>query len=190
MKVAICVPTMGTVKTRFMECFNRLETNGEAGWSFTINSVIHHARNDLAKQAKKLGAEYILWLDSDMTFAPDTLQKLLSDQKDFVSGIAFTKHLPPRPTIIKKMHEDKGDIYFNYPQNAVFEIEGCGFGCLLMKTSLYHEGDFDLINGMGEDYSFCMRMKERGIKMYCDSRVKCGHIGDFEYDEELYLLTR
>jgi hypothetical protein len=38
--------------------------------------------------------------------------------------------------------------------------------------------------GFGEDISFCLRVKELGKKMYCDSSVKMGHVGQFVYDED------
>ena len=44
--------------------------------------------------------------------------------------------------------------------------------------------------GLGEDYSFCWRVAQIGKKMWCDSRVKLGHVGQHIYTEEDYLKQR
>ena len=43
---------------------------------------------------------------------------------------------------------------------------------------------------MSEDLSFCYRARNIGTKIYCDSRIKFGHIGNYEYTEEDYLKGR
>ena len=41
--------------------------------------------------------------------------------------------------------------------------------------------------GMGEDTTFCFRAGQAGFKMYCDSRIKIGHIGEKIFDEQNYF---
>ena len=43
---------------------------------------------------------------------------------------------------------------------------------------------FAPLEGMGEDVSFCWRVIQIGAKMHLDARVKCGHVGQFEYNED------
>ena len=40
------------------------------------------------------------------------------------------------------------------------------------------------VGGFGEDLSFCLRAREAGLKLYCDSRVRCGHVGNVIFNEE------
>ena len=192
MKTVIAIPTMGSIKIDTFSSFVQLISE-DTSWTVTRNSVVYMAREELAQKAKNAGAEYIFWIDSDMKFPPDTLMKLMEDAEkgmDFVSGICFTKTTPPNPTILKRFEGETGIIYHDYPKDQVFEVAASGFGCCLMKTSLYEKGVFYPLPNWGEDYSFCIRMKEKGIKMYCDSRVKVGHVGDFDYNEELYQIAR
>ena len=82
--------------------------------------------------------------------------------------------------------------YYDYPKDDVFEVEACGFGGVMMNVSLLEEVEknyglpFSPIMGFGEDMSFCLRVKDLGKKMYCDSRIKMGHIGYMSYTEEYY----
>ena len=38
--------------------------------------------------------------------------------------------------------------------------------------------------GFGEDLSFCMRARDAGVQIYCDSSIKLGHVGYKTYTEE------
>ncbi len=44
--------------------------------------------------------------------------------------------------------------------------------------------------GFGEDIRFCWRVKQLGVPMYCDSRIKVGHVGLCTITEEIYQNTR
>jgi hypothetical protein len=40
--------------------------------------------------------------------------------------------------------------------------------------------------GMGEDTTFCFRATQDGEKIWCDSRIKAGHIGNYVFEEKDY----
>ena len=161
----------------------------------------------LEKTSEEKKIDYILWLDSDMVFEPDLLIRLLTDavenDLDFVTGLCFSRVLPTKPTICKTVlwGQDKegntqggAEIYMDYPKDQLFEIEGAGLACALVKLSVIDEigmkckmSPFQPLPQLSEDYSFCFRMKQLGHKMWCDSRVKVGHVGDFVFDEKLFL---
>ena len=44
--------------------------------------------------------------------------------------------------------------------------------------------------GYGEDLSFCLRVRDSGTQIWCDSSVKCGHVGMAVYDENAYRALR
>ena len=122
----------------------------------------------------------------------------LDEGRDFVSGLYFTRKPPYKPVIFKKAGYEQinngvkpiAEAYYEYPKDSVFEVEAAGFGGVMMNTSLLAEVEknfglpFSPIMGFGEDISFCLRVKELGKKMYCDSSVKMGHVGQFVYDED------
>ena len=63
---------------------------------------------------------------------------------------------------------------------------------LLMETELLRKVrerfklPFSPVLGFGEDLSFCMRVSELGETIYCDSRIRLGHVGVSLFDEALY----
>ena len=72
----------------------------------------------------------------------------------------------------------------------LFEIAGSGFGAVMMTTDLIRRcggQPFFPVAGFGEDFSFCLRAREAGAKLYCDGRIKLDHIGVSAYNEALFL---
>lgn len=204
-KTLIAIPAMDTVKTEFMTCLMALKQAGEMSLTVAQNSLVYKARADLTLKAVKGNYDYILWLDSDMSFAPDLAQKLLADAEqglDFVTGICFKRTIPTTPTILKTCEwsckpngekEGKVEYFEDYPADSLFEVAGAGMAACLTKVDMLKHAakhfvgsPFEPLPGLGEDYSLCWRLRQIGYKLYCDSRVKVGHIGSFIYDEDIY----
>ena len=200
MKTLIAVPCMDQVAAPFAQNLAAMEKKGEVFVSFLIGSLIYESRNTLAKQAIATKADYIMWLDSDMTFAPDTMTRLqqhMEEGKDIVTGLYFRRRPPFTPVLFKtleRIDEDSArhENFDDYPSDSLFEIGGCGFGCVMTRVSIledvmlnYHKC-FDPVCSIGEDLAFCLRARELGYKIYCDSTIKCGHVGQLVVDESVY----
>ena len=84
MKLAICVPCRDQVMAGFcfdlakMVGYHSRNTDDEIQIYQMPGTLIFHQREKLAKTALDAGAEAILWIDSDMRFPSDTLERLLS----------------------------------------------------------------------------------------------------------------
>ena len=198
MKTLIAVPAMEQMHTWTAQCLANLRHVGECKTSFIVRMQVDAARNTLAKQALEEGCERILWIDSDMTFEPDLMERLGADIDagwDVVSGLYFKRTFPAEPVIYKGIccsseeGETRADTYWDYPQDSVFKIAGCGFGGVLMRTDVLldlEEPPFQPFLHLSEALSFCVRMLENKRKIACDSRVKLGHMGTIVFSEKLY----
>lgn len=191
MKTLIAIPCMDQVAAGFAQSLAVLNRVGDCSVSFIVGSLIYDSRNKLAKQAIEVGADYVLWLDSDMIFQPDTLEKLMEDDVDIVSGLYFRRVAPFTPVLFKELTETSWKGYDDYPP-SLFEVQGVGFGCVLMKTEVLldiatkYGNWFTPVNGYGEDLSFCLRAKTMGYKMFCDPEVKLGHVGHSVVTENFF----
>ena len=201
MKIMICIPSMDSVPVQFCQSLVCLEKIGNCQISFITNSLIYDARNRLTKQAVLFGADYLFWLDSDMVFDPQILKRLIEADKDIISGLYFKRCPPYTPVIYKTLREreDKSTIletYEDYPENSIFEVEGAGFGCMLIKGEVMadiaaQQGDwFTPREHMGEDLAFCYRARLSGYHIFCDSAVKLGHVGSLIYTEDFFKARR
>ena len=201
-KTLIAVPCMDMVHADFFESFVNLIKPEGTSWTMVRDTLINEARNIIAANAIKAEFDRVMWFDSDMKFEPDTLLKLAQDMDennlDFVSGLYFTRRPKIKPCAFKSLwwgNKENGELdagseyFFDYP-DGITEIAGSGFGCVLTSVDLMKRvGDafgapFAPLEGMGEDVSFCWRVIQIGAKMHLDARVKCGHVGQFEYNED------
>lgn len=200
MNIMIAVPCMDMMHTDFVISLTGLAHDGNASFIYSRSSLVYDSRNRLANMAIDGGFDRVLWLDSDMRFDRDILQRLSADLDrglDMVCGLYVTRRLPVQTAIFSEIgYQTEGDKarpvaknYVGYPKDQLFEIAACGFGGVLMNTSLLKDVrdryglPFSPVLGFGEDISFCLRVKELGKKMFCDSSVKLGHIGTHEYTE-------
>ena len=202
MKVLIAVPCMDSVPAQFAQSLAVLTKVENCAIAFQVGSLIYTSRNNLASMAVQKEVDYVLWLDSDMIFPPDVLVKLLEDREkgDIITGIYYRRVQPFKPVLFKKLQiiDDGCDWagYDDYPSEDLFEVEGCGFGCVLTPTSvlvdvLQKYGDmFSPINGAGEDLSFCWRARQLGYKIMCDPNIQCGHVGHYIVDKEFFETYR
>lgn len=203
MRTLVCIPCMDLVDTDFMRSLLQMRPVGEMNFAITKSSLIYDARNILAAQAITGGYDRTLWLDSDMVFERDLMErlsKLLDDGADLASGIYFSRGAKTRPVLydgcgifeVDGKKQNIASIYYDYPENSVFDIEACGFGGVMVKTKLLNDVRerfglmFSPIGGFGEDLSFCMRAKVVGAKMVCDSTIKMGHMASKIVTEETY----
>ena len=198
MRTYIAIPCMDQVAAPFAHALASLEKEGECVVSMNISSLIYDARNQLTAQAIKAKADYILWLDSDMTFPPDTLSRMLKHMEagyDFVSGLYFKRRAPFAPVLYSKLDENDHEDMNDYPEDSFFEIAGAGFGCCMTRVSMMEDvvlnckDWFSPINHYGEDLSFALRAKSLGYKIYCDSTIKCGHVGQVIVTEDVYKVN-
>lgn len=203
MKTLIAMPCMDMVHTAFMESLLKLQPAGDVDFGITCSSLIYDARNMLTKKAIDTGCDRILWLDSDMVFHPTLLKKLSSDLdegREFVTALCFSRKNPVGPTIYKEMGYTQNGReltpfakkYKDYPKNEIFEVSGCGLAAAMMTVHLVkqiyaeHGAPFSPQPGFGEDLSFCIKCEQSGIPVYCDSRIKVGHVGQTIVTEETF----
>lgn len=208
MRMMIAVPCMDTVPTKFLSCMLDLRAICPTRYINTTNTLVYDARNDLAYNAMQGGYDRIMWIDSDMKFQPDLIERLsarIDEGADLACGLYFTRHIPTEPVIYKTLIADKttdgvdyirAEKYHDYPRDAVFDIAACGFGAVMTTVDLVRRvyDKFGLpffpFPSIGEDLAFCWRAGQVGAKMVCDSSVKLGHVGYTEFNESLYDTLR
>ena len=204
-KYLIAIPCMDMIATPTVASLVAMKRVDASRYSFLANSLVYDARNMLMEEALETGADRVLFIDSDMCFKPDLMERLASDMDehniDFVTGLYFKRRFPTVPAIYKEVSivEDKGktELYEDYPRDSIFEIEGCGFGSVMVSANLleslsvaYGKPFLPYPGMLGEDLSFCYRVKKLGAKMYCDSSITVGHVGQFIYSEQEYIAQR
>ena len=189
MDILVGCPCANTLNVTTASCIQNL-------WLPTMyvqGSLVYDARNDLVKEAIERKAKYLLFIDSDMSFESEALQKLLDLNVDIATGLYVERSGEHHnPTVYKHIDirtKEHGAIkeHFDLIDRDTFEVEGCGMGFCLIKTDVFKTiiatyGDcFQPICGLGEDLSFCWKARQCGFKIMCDSTFTLGHIGEYIY---------
>ena len=165
-----------TVKAGYRMSYN--DTEGASICSNRITGV---------EEAQKAGSHWLLFIDDDMTFHPNSLLQLLEHDVDIVGGLCVKKRPPHGPTIYEPNKEKGGfNHVLHFELNELLECEGTGTGFLLIKMSVFDKLDtpyFAFVpqpnrdRPMGEDLYFCTKAREAGFKVHVDTGCIIGHLG-------------
>jgi len=197
MKVLIGIPSTGAIPIKTVQSLMSLKRPEKSAFFFEAFSLVYFARNDICDVALRENWDYVLFVDSDMVFPPDALDRLMALNADVATAVYYARTGKHTPQIYSKIYPRTDEAKqicerFTEVPNGVFEVEGCGMGLCLIKREVIAEvtkewyAPFEPLPGLGEDFSFCYKARERGFKILADSTIEVGHIGEKIYTKEDY----
>lgn len=158
--------------------------------------TIGENRNYCVVQAQKNASDYLLFIDDDMTFPADTLNRLLAHGKDVVGVNSYSRCLPLSSTVGlmdakgEYMHPDKHTAWEMQIPSELFKCYFVGAGVLLIDMKVFDRISKPYFtfttdkNGQiihGEDGYFCKQVQKAGMDVWCDGTIDVGHIGEYSY---------
>lgn len=186
LKLMLAVPTAEVArKAAFYDYFNQLQKPEGTILTFAHGQSPAKSRNLMIEAALEQNCTHILFIDDDTAFKPDMAMRLLSHDKDIVTGLYYMRNFPHRPVIFGEALED-GKCLYRYlrPEDTgLIEIVAAGLGCCLIKTEVFRKMEKPWVR-LGElesdqwcdDIGFFKRVREAGFKMYCDVDCMVGHM--------------
>ena len=156
-------------------------------------------------------AEWLMWIDADMSFDHDAVDRLLAVadpvERPIVGGLCFGMSQGKLfPTIYMLAKDDEGHTRTvrvgNYPPDTVVQVAGTGAAFLLIHRSALEQiraREFNKtfpffqeseMHGqpVGEDITFSLRALTCEIPMHVDTGTKIGHHKSQLLDEQLFLF--
>jgi FkbM family methyltransferase len=189
-RVLIAIPTAKNIEAETFKSIYNLEipTNTVVQFEYFYGYNVDQVRNLIADWTVK-GFDYVFCVDSDITFPPDTLAKLLNQARynsiDIISGVYRTK---TKQFGVELYDENYQQLDFGIIQGrGTVPIGACGFGCVLVSSEIlervgYPQFDYHRAlnhnDTLSEDVDFCMKAWAKGAAVFCDTTVLCGHIGN------------
>lgn len=150
----------------------------------------HIARECLADKALEMGADYLFMIDDDMICPTSMFEQLFAHDVDIIAPLAFMRKHPHSP-VIYTVRDGYDPIsqssYFtnlavkSYPKDQLVECDAVGFGAVLIKMDVFKKLPkpwFATWSRIGEDIGFCHAAKRYGFRVFMDTSVKLGHLGD------------
>lgn len=176
-----------------------------------VSTIVKTGNADIADCRALIVAEFLanpafthlMMIDSDVTWAPGAIPRLLSHDVDFVCGL-YPKRSDPITFDFRSEHGRGADIAITLDDKGLMEVWGVPAGFMVMKRSMlermrdsYSELAFDVdskispcgkawdlfdayrVGGtkLGEDYGFCQRWRDIGGKVMIDPAITMGHLG-------------
>jgi hypothetical protein len=162
--------------------------------------------------------DWFFWIDTDMGFAPDTVERLLAiadpETRPIIGGLCFSNseadedgmgghYCEPRPTLFKWVPNMGTVLVADYMVNALVPVAATGSACILIHRSVFEKirseyGDvwYDQIPNPyvggfhSEDISFCLRAAALGMNTNVHTGVRTTHLKHHWVSERDYWESR
>lgn len=199
-KLAVCVPTrdmlhsahaMSLVELVKFNTMNDIETQV----FMDASTILLTQREHLATMSLDMGADYILWIDSDIVFPATTAVRLLAHNEPIVAANYIRRQEPYKGVAYKTIGDWQNPVPFDV-QDELVDIEGVGMGCMLMKTNIFTElpkpwfefawspesNDF-----LGEDMVLCRKIETAGYSIKLDTVLsqELRHLGTYGFGPQV-----
>lgn len=151
-------------------------------------------RNSIVKQALDCNEfSHILFLDLDHRHHPETIVKLLSHKLPIVSGLSFRRSEPYDPIMFRRDGEKFKNVE-EWNDGELLEVDTVGAASLLVDIDVfkqmkypYFEMDYKYGAGVvSEDFAFCLKAKDLGYKIFCDTGCENDHIGTLNINKSTW----
>ena len=161
---------------------------------------LNKTKDALGKAFLATDCDYMFILDSDMSgdFGAG-IQQLIEDDKDIVSGFYIRKDNTGDPTVGYHVPNEGIQLPRDFPDDTLADtyhgyqlVVPTGFTLIkrdVMLAMKYPRFDYLPLYKLriGTDWSMCLRVWQLGFRVWVDSRVKLGHIGQKNYTAEEYF---
>jgi hypothetical protein len=159
------------------------------------STILLTQRERLATEAVNLGADYMLWLDSDMVFPATTAVRLMKHNEPVVAANYVRRQKPYKGVAYETIGDWQNPLPFDV-QDELVPIEGIGMGCMLIKTSIFQElskpwFDFqwspESNDFLGEDMYLCQKINAAGYTIKVDTSLsqEMHHLGTYAFNADL-----
>lgn len=195
--------TAGEVRNEFATSVVALDRYARVGQivSLITGPRIAEARNQLVDAFATTDLDWLWFVDADMVFTADALERLLATAnpatRPIVGALCFTAD--EQPTMFRLTSKElESERITEWEPDSVVEVDATGTGCLLIHRQVFvamqrkfgrlangAENPYPwFVEGMaspkgeafGEDTAFCIRAKSLGFPIHVDTSVRIGHV--------------
>ena len=186
---------------RFVDTWLQTPAGMRIGRGKFPEPCIDICRDKAVATAIQNGAKWLFFLDADVIPPPDVIPRLLRHNLPIVAGLYIRRHNPPFNEMLRFRTDGMAGLRpiqeGEYTLGTLVECDAVGTGCLLISTEVFEtmkpfqvtiDGqparpsyflwtEFRLQNGMSEDFSWCVKARQSGFKIFCDTSIQCRHRG-------------
>ncbi len=150
-------------------------------------------RNSLVEHFLATGADWLVMLDTDMSFGPDAIDRLLQaahpQDRPIVGGLAIAGGRDGWfPTLTVVTQEGVISRITDYPPDQLVPVDATGAACLVIHRTVFeklaqeHAAPWQWFmeasygeQAVGEDFTFGLRARAAGFPVYVHTGIPFGH---------------
>lgn len=209
MRILVCIPAHGDTRAAFTLSLAKMLLRTVADWPGRFpgetlvldtilgsGGVVALVREGLVEAAERWGADAILWLDSDQTFPPDSLLRLVASG-EAVIGANIPRRAPDaRPTAELLDGDGRRIPLYTTPDKAeAGEIEPVhlmGLGVCLTRMAALKALPRPIFDQLREDHGLMRKLAQAGFQPKVDHALSAevGHVGTFTWTNQHSLAAR
>jgi len=164
---------------------------------FKRGPYIDHNRMGLVDLAREEKATHLMFIDTDVTFAPWAIEQLVEHEKMVVGANYNFKTLSPPGAkelgvmpLVKLWNEEGNpkNITMEDLPPTLFKAYSVPAGFMLVEMKVfdlighpYFANTWEGLKYTGEDVHFCEQVGKAGIEIWCDPTILIGHLGSYTY---------
>ncbi|MDR1774465.1 MAG: glycosyltransferase [Clostridioides sp.] len=192
-----CTDDENTFKENLEAQIDRTEddSNFSHVWTYGLIDRIAIIKNRILEYAKENDFDYLFFVDSDIYLDPKTLVQLVSDEKDLVSNVFWTKWDEKSVEMPQVWLQDQYNMFNvrgtgskeeqtvaflnQLREPGLYKIGGLGACTLISKKVLQSGVNYDRITSVsfwGEDRYFSIRAEVLGFERFVDTHYPSFHI--------------
>ncbi|MBX9627763.1 MAG: DUF4350 domain-containing protein [Gemmataceae bacterium] len=206
-RCAVLVPIGGCIDPGCEAALQEIERRGYPVRRVRGYSAVDAARNQMATDALAGGFDELFWIDSDIVFDPADVDRLRAHNLPFACGLYPKKG--PREMACAFL-PGTSSVTFGAGGGLV-EVRYCGFGFAHTRRAVYdavretlrlptlnqrfprplvpYFAPLAVKDGaggwyLGEDYAFCERARQAGVRVMADTTIRLWHVGAYRYGWE------
>lgn len=133
--------------------------------------------------------DYYLSTDDDMAFCPETIERLIAQDKDVIGAAYPTRDGYPDSLVAAKVGSRGKQDWYKIWDHGLQECDWTGGGCCLIKKEVFENMEYPyfrnhVICDQGyadvctEDISFCFDARKAGYKIWVDLDNRVAHISN------------
>lgn len=201
--VGIAVPCMDHVDAWFAyDLFNAGTHHAfqypadDISTSWHQSAFLAESRNVLVKELLEQGADYVIFLDTDMRFPRTLFQDLMHHELPVVAANCSKRRRPISATARKENPEDPTKLDAVWPdpekKEGIERVHVVGSAVMCIQAEVFFQLEYPWFltpwlpedqRFVGEDLFFCAQLKKAGVPLHIDHGISwnVGHIGQYTY---------
>lgn len=197
MKLLIAIPTGGQPTRPFLDALASLQLPAAVTAAERVvwtGNFVPAQREMIARDAVRLGADYVAMLDDDIIAPADALVRLFevfeADERAAIAGALYYSRDGARPMAVARWSsaDTTTAAIPAYAGEAATVVDGVGFGCVVVRVAALHDlprpyfaahlfvdRAARVVRQCDEDYLLCERLRGAGWRIVLHAGVRAGH---------------